>query len=110
VKFLGSLHCPVATTRRMPSKKTALMGDEGKAVGCVPPEVCCLCSIATKTPLESDRAEHMLFVVGGGAALSPKTKARFGSTSLTFCYVLDTSVPQDEGKAAGLVWPAALLY
>jgi hypothetical protein len=28
---------PGSTTRRVPSKKTARMGDEGKAVGCVPP-------------------------------------------------------------------------
>jgi hypothetical protein len=30
-------HRPVTTTQRMPSKKTVRMGDEGKAVGCVPP-------------------------------------------------------------------------
>jgi len=32
VKFAASLHYPVSTTRRMLSKKTACMGDEGKAV------------------------------------------------------------------------------
>jgi len=30
-------HRPVSTTRRLLSKNTARMGDEGKAVGCVPP-------------------------------------------------------------------------
>jgi hypothetical protein len=35
VSRLASL--PGSTTRRMPSKKTARMGDEGKAVGGVPP-------------------------------------------------------------------------
>jgi hypothetical protein len=29
----ATLHCPVSTAQRMPSKKTARMGDEGKAVG-----------------------------------------------------------------------------
>jgi hypothetical protein len=28
---------PVSTAQRWPSKKTVRMGDEGKAVGCVPP-------------------------------------------------------------------------
>src|SRR6516225_12228012 len=30
-------HRPVSTARRLLSKNTARMGDEGKAVGCVPP-------------------------------------------------------------------------
>ena len=32
MKFAASLHCPGSTSQRMPSKKTARMGDEGKAV------------------------------------------------------------------------------
>jgi hypothetical protein len=37
VKFAASLHRPGSTARRMLSKNTARMGDEGKAAGTVPP-------------------------------------------------------------------------